>query len=87
MYLAKHVGRWSTSRIGRYDHGRDHSTVCHAINKVERLKATDPKVCALVESLAAKVAESSIRTEGGIHKRALVGLPSLSGRPDWIDER
>ena len=30
MYLAKHVGGWSTTRIGRFYNGRDHSTVCHA---------------------------------------------------------
>ncbi len=29
MYLAKNVGRWSTTRIGRFYNGRDHSTVCH----------------------------------------------------------
>src|SRR5260370_11450064 len=27
MYLAKHVGGWSTTRIGRFYNGRDHSTV------------------------------------------------------------
>lgn len=32
MYLAKHVGRWSTSRSGRFYNGHDHSTVCHAMN-------------------------------------------------------
>ena len=26
MYLAKHVGGWSTTRIGRFYNGRDHST-------------------------------------------------------------
>jgi chromosomal replication initiation ATPase DnaA len=26
MYLAKHVGGWSTTMIGRFYHGRDHST-------------------------------------------------------------
>jgi chromosomal replication initiation ATPase DnaA len=28
MYLAKHVGGWSTTRIGKFYNGRDHSTVC-----------------------------------------------------------
>jgi chromosomal replication initiation ATPase DnaA len=31
MYLAKNVGGWSTTRIGKFYNGRDHSTVCHAI--------------------------------------------------------
>ena len=29
MYLGKHVGGWSTTRIGRFYNGRDHSTVCY----------------------------------------------------------
>jgi len=28
MYLAKRVGGWSTTRIGKFYNGRDHSTVC-----------------------------------------------------------
>jgi hypothetical protein len=28
MYLAKQVGRWSTTIIGCFYNGRDHSTVC-----------------------------------------------------------
>lgn len=31
MYLARHVGDWSTTAIGRFYNGRDHSTVCHSI--------------------------------------------------------
>jgi chromosomal replication initiator protein len=38
MYLAKHVGGWSTTRIGRFYNGRHHTTVLHAIEKVERLR-------------------------------------------------
>ena len=30
MYLAKHVGGWSTTQIGRFYNGRDHSTICLA---------------------------------------------------------
>src|ERR1700733_6788619 len=33
MYLAKHVGGWSTTKIGRFYNGRDHSTVCYAIRR------------------------------------------------------
>jgi chromosomal replication initiation ATPase DnaA len=35
MYLAKHVGGWSTTRIGKFYNGRDHSTVCHAIARIQ----------------------------------------------------
>jgi chromosomal replication initiation ATPase DnaA len=36
MYLAHRVGGWSTTRIGRFYNGRDHSTVCHAIKRPKR---------------------------------------------------
>jgi len=38
MYLAKSVGGWSTTRIGRFYNGRHHTTVLHAIGKIERLR-------------------------------------------------
>jgi chromosomal replication initiator protein len=55
MYLAKHVGGWSTTRIGRFYNGRHHSTVLHAIAKVERLRETDESVDALIEVMTAAV--------------------------------
>lgn len=36
MYLAKHVGRWSTTVIGRFYDGRDHSTVCYGFKGSKR---------------------------------------------------
>jgi chromosomal replication initiator protein len=41
MYLAKNIGGWSTTRIGRFYNGRHHTTVLHAIEKIERLRGTD----------------------------------------------
>jgi chromosomal replication initiator protein len=35
MYLAKRVGGWSTTRIGKFYNGRDHSTVCYALKRIE----------------------------------------------------
>jgi hypothetical protein len=55
MYLAKHVGGWSTTRIGRFYNGRHHSTVLHAIAKVERLRQTDESIDALIEVITAAV--------------------------------
>src|ERR1700761_1127000 len=49
MYLAKHVGGWSTARIGRFYNGRHPTTVLHAIAKVERLRELDESIDALVE--------------------------------------
>jgi hypothetical protein len=51
MYLAKHVGGWSTTRIGKFYNGRDHSTVCHAIARVQELRNADADVDALIRSL------------------------------------
>lgn len=53
MYLAKYVGGWSTTRIGRFYNGRHHTTVLYAIGKIERLRRTDESVDALIEVLTA----------------------------------
>jgi hypothetical protein len=63
MYLAKCVGRWSLSQIGRFYNGRHHTTVLHAIEKIETLRKTDDAVDALVDVLtAALLTESSCDT-------------------------
>ena len=53
MYLAKRVGRWSLSQIGRFYNGRHHTTVLHAIEKIERLRRTDESIDALLDVLTA----------------------------------
>jgi Bacterial dnaA protein helix-turn-helix len=44
MYLAHRVGGWSTTRIGRFYNGRDHSTVCHAIKRIQALRDAKAQV-------------------------------------------
>jgi chromosomal replication initiator protein len=51
MHLARHVGRWSTTVIGRFYNGRDHSTVCHSIQRIEALRESDAEVDALITEL------------------------------------
>jgi hypothetical protein len=51
MYLARHVGRWSTTVIGRFYNGRDHSTVCYGIQRIEALRESDPDIDALITDL------------------------------------
>jgi hypothetical protein len=51
MYLARYVGRWSTTVIGRFYNGRDHSTVCYGIQRIEALRESDPGVDALISDL------------------------------------
>jgi len=55
MYLAKHVGGWSTTRIERFYNGRDHSTVCHALKKVEMLRNSQPEIDELLADLKAEI--------------------------------
>src|SRR5271167_1336156 len=55
MYLAKHVGRWSTKIIGRFYSGSDHSTVCYGIKRIEALRQRDPEVDALVTDLTRRL--------------------------------
>ena len=51
MYLAARVGRWSTTVIGRFYGGRDHSTVCYGIQRIDSLSDSDPEVDALLADL------------------------------------
>jgi hypothetical protein len=56
MYMAKHVGHWSLSPIGKFYNGRHHTTVLHAIAKIENLRKTDESVDALIEVLSDELA-------------------------------
>jgi chromosomal replication initiation ATPase DnaA len=55
MYLAKNVVGWSTTRIGRFYNGRHHTTVLHAIQKIERLRQRDESLDALIEVITAEL--------------------------------
>ncbi len=55
MHLAARVGRWSTTVIGRFYNGRDHSTVCHGIQRIEELRDSDPDVDALLSERKAQL--------------------------------
>jgi hypothetical protein len=59
MYLAKHVGGWSTPRIGKFYNGRHHTTVLWAVKRVEAMR-TYPEVEGLLSALT-----EEIRSEGG----------------------
>ena len=41
MYLAKHLTSRSLPEIGRKFGGRDHTTVMHAVRKIEELRSVD----------------------------------------------
>jgi hypothetical protein len=52
MYLASRIGRWPTTVIGRFYNGRDHSTVCYGIQRIENLRDNDPDVDTLISELS-----------------------------------
>ena len=51
MYLAKRLTTRSLPEIGRKFGGRDHSTVIHAVRRIEELRDTDREVDAAVRVL------------------------------------
>jgi hypothetical protein len=53
MYLARHVAGWSLPKIGRFYNGRHHTTVLHAVSKIERLRHTDEQLDTLIDVLTA----------------------------------
>ncbi len=55
MYLAKTLTTRSYPDIGRRFGGRDHTTVLHAVRRIEQLKAEDPSIAADVEAITRKL--------------------------------
>jgi chromosomal replication initiator protein len=51
MYLSKTLTSKSLPEIGRGFGGRDHTTVIHAVKKIEELRATDPQLAEDIELL------------------------------------
>jgi hypothetical protein len=82
MYLAKHVGGWSMVKIGRFYNGRHHTTVLHAIQKVQRLRSEDESLDALIEVLIAALREEA----GSSHVQSAAG-PRLAELVETITAR
>jgi chromosomal replication initiator protein len=55
MYLAKQLTTRSLPDIGRRFGGRDHTTVLHAVRRIEELRAVDPVLAADIETIARKL--------------------------------
>lgn len=53
MYLAKKLTPHSFPEIGRRFGGKDHTTVLHALRKIETIVATDTQVAGVVASICA----------------------------------
>jgi hypothetical protein len=66
MHLAKNLAGLSTTRIGQFYNGRHHTTVLHAIEKIEHLRQRDESLDALIEVITA---ELSLGPEGCFTER------------------
>jgi len=55
MYLAKRVGGWSLTKIGKFYNGRHHTTVYHAIQRIEALREVNPDVDGLLTVLIEQI--------------------------------
>ncbi len=51
MYLARHLTHASLAEIGRSFGGKDHTTVLHAVDKIQALTQEDPKLRKTIEGL------------------------------------
>jgi chromosomal replication initiator protein len=55
MWLAKHITTRSLPDIGRRFGGRDHTTVLHAVRRIEALKAEDAVLTRDIDTLLRKL--------------------------------
>jgi hypothetical protein len=62
MYLAKRVGGWSLTKIGKFYNGRHHTTVYHAIQRIEALREVNPDVNGLLAVLIDQIKAVAVRT-------------------------
>ena len=84
MYLANQVAGWSTTQIGRFYNGRDHSTVCYGIGRIRRLREGDPGVDELLTALT-----DEIRDHGGAQSNPKMLAKVVAQRqaaPWWKEE-
>ena len=63
MYLAKHVGGCSTTAIGKFYNGRHHTTVLWALQRIECLRAHDPRIEALLLSLTQEIQSHHVQEQ------------------------
>ncbi len=60
MYLARRLTSHSLEEIGGYFGGRDHSTVLHAVNNIERLRKSDNDMNAVVDDLERRLLDGDL---------------------------
>ncbi len=55
MYLCRELTDWSLPKIGEFFGGRDHTTVIHAYEKVNRERQEDSRISSLLTEISAKI--------------------------------
>lgn len=60
LYFAKKLTTWSYPEIGRRFGGRDHTTIIHAMRKIQRLIAEDERFAEEISQLEAKLINSTV---------------------------
>ncbi|MEO0142636.1 MAG: chromosomal replication initiator protein DnaA [candidate division WOR-3 bacterium] len=55
MYLVRNLLNLSLTEIGEFFGGKDHSTVIHAIDKIERLRGVDTEIALKIESITNRI--------------------------------
>ena len=61
MYIAREVTEASMTDLGLEFGGRDHTTVMHAISKIESRMRTDPTLEDIIQNLIGKIKDASSR--------------------------
>ncbi len=75
MYVAARIGRWSTTVIGRFYDGRDHSTVCYGIQRIEAMRETNPELDALLTDLEGRLQDDKGRLQDDDRRDTLQESP------------
>jgi len=84
------LGIGATTAIGRFYNGRDHSTVCHSIQRIEALRETNPEVDTLLADLKRRILENDGSERQDPHDGSLSTSalgPTLEQLADLITER
>ena len=55
MYLARQLTHASLAEVGRAFGGKDHTTVLHAVEKIQALSQDDPKFKKTLDSLTQSI--------------------------------
>jgi chromosomal replication initiator protein len=55
MHITRNLTDYSLVQIGQYFGGKDHTTVMHAINKVDKLSKEDPKFKSMLDELVSRI--------------------------------